>query len=89
MPQKGNNGENGGPSGDLIIKVNVKPDQFFQREGFDIVTSQLITPTEAVLGTKIKVRTLAGEREIEVKPGTQHGEMIKIKGLGINHLPPH
>lgn len=89
MPKKGNDSENGGQPGDLIIKVNVKTDNYFSREGYDITTTQFVTLSEAVLGTKIKVKTLTGEKDLDVTPGTSHGEKIKIRGLGINHLPPN
>ncbi|EGR31479.1 hypothetical protein IMG5_108560 [Ichthyophthirius multifiliis] len=89
ISRKGNAGKNNGPLGDLIIKVSVRPDPYFGRDNYDIITTQYITLTDAVLGNKIKIKTLSGEKELEIKPGTQHGEQIRIKGQGICNLPPN
>lgn len=61
---KGNFSESGGPAGDLVIRLNVKSDPYFGREGYDIVTTSYITISQAVLGTTVNVKTLAGDREI-------------------------
>lgn len=71
------------------MKVTVKSDALFAREGFDIITTQFVTLSDVVLGTKVKVRTLQGDKEIEIKAGTQHGDKIKIKGAVTNNPPPH
>lgn len=86
---KGNKGENGGAHGDLIIKVSVKPDIYFKREGSDIYTDVSISISQAVLGAKIDVRTLSGSRSVTVPAGTSHGSKIRLPGEGISKLAPN
>lgn len=89
VASKGNKGENGGASGDLIIKVSVRPDSYFRREGYDIYTDVSITIAQAVLGAKIEVRTLSGNRSVTVPPGTAHGSKIRLPGEGVTKLAPN
>lgn len=69
MSGKGNQSDHGGEAGDLIIKLNVKPDPYFKRDGFDIVTNAYVTIAQAVLGDSIKVKTLDGEKDVRVENG--------------------
>jgi molecular chaperone DnaJ len=74
----------GGPSGDLIITFQVQPDRFFRREGLDIVADVPINLAQAVLGSRIRVRTLDGKKVLlRIPPGTQPGRKFRIKGQGI------
>jgi molecular chaperone DnaJ len=82
----GHAGEAGGRSGDLYVTVHVADDGRFQREGTDLVTVIEIPATEAMLGTTITVPTLDGEREIDVEPGTQPGERLVLRALGLPDL---
>ncbi|CAD8054820.1 unnamed protein product [Paramecium sonneborni] len=86
---KGNMGENGGKPGDLIIKVQVKPDSYYKRDGYDLITNTYISVAQAVLGDSIKIKTLNGEKIINIKPGSQDGEKIRLNGLGITKLAPN
>ena len=83
VADKGNLGDNNGPPGDLVIKMVVKPDSFFKREEFDIYTEQPLTISQAVLGTKLDVKTLTGFKTIQVKPGTVHGSKHRLVGEGV------
>lgn len=76
-------GYGGGEAGDLLLKVNVSPKAGFERKGMDVYTTVNIPYTTAVLGGKIRVRTLYGEVECSVKEGTQSGSRIRLKGKGI------
>jgi molecular chaperone DnaJ len=70
--------------GDIVVVVQVEPDRFFRREGADIHCLVPINLAQAMLGSKIKVRTLDGRRVIlRVPPGTQHGQKFRIAGQGI------
>jgi molecular chaperone DnaJ len=70
--------------GDIVVVVQVEPDRFFRREGADIHCVVPINLAQAMLGSKIKVRTLDGRRVIlRVPPGTQHGQKFRIAGQGI------
>lgn len=80
MSGKGNKGENGGSTGDLIIKIKVKEDSFFQRKGYDIYTDIQIPLVNAVLGTNMQVKTLRGTYNVSIPPGTNHGTKIRLSG---------
>ena len=77
LSKKGNYSANG-QHGDLYVKVKIKPHSYFKRENFDIHTTNLITVSQAVLGGKLKVRTLYGELMINVDPGTNDGDSKKL-----------
>lgn len=83
---KGGPGVNGGPAGDLFIEVMVAEDNYFHRDGDDIYTELEISPAQAVLGTKIDVRTLTGEIELNIPAGTQHGRKFKLTGKGVKNV---
>ncbi len=81
---QGEPGMAGGPPGDLIIKINMGGDRFFRRRGANVYCDVKIDLSQAVLGTRIKVRTLAGKRAIlKIPEGTQPGTTFKLKGMGI------
>jgi len=82
MPGRGE-AASGGGTGDLYIKLHVKPDTAFTREGSTLITSLAIKLTDALLGGTYHVRTLDGEEDISVPAGVTHGEMIRIKGKGV------
>ncbi|MGH7571869.1 MAG: molecular chaperone DnaJ [Gemmatimonadota bacterium] len=81
---KGEPGVGGGPPGDLYLVVRVKPDRFFSRDGLDILCTVPITAFQAMLGTRIRVRTIRGTKvELRIPPGTQGGTKLRVKGQGI------
>jgi molecular chaperone DnaJ len=81
---QGQSSQPGGPPGDLIITFQVQPDRFFRREGLDIVADVPINLAQAVLGSRIRVRTLDGKKVLlRIPPGTQPGRKFRIKGQGI------
>ena len=81
---QGSAGRNGGPNGDLIIEVRVKPHDFFTREGNDLYCEVPISFTEAALGAEIKIPVLGGSNEkISIPEGTQSGKSFTLKGKGI------
>ena len=86
---KGNAGENGGSKGDLLIKVIVKPDMYFNREGYDVHSQVPISICQAVLGCSFEVRTLNGKKTIHIQPGSLHGAKIKLVGEGLTKLAPN
>src|SRR6266700_3969764 len=70
--------------GDIVVAIQVEPDRFFRREGLDVIAVVPINLAQALLGSKIKVRTLDGKRVVlKVPPGTQHGQKFRIPGQGI------
>jgi molecular chaperone DnaJ len=78
---RGHEGEGG--AGDLYVQVAVASDPRFERDGNDLVTVLDLPFTRAALGATVAVETLEGTEEIEVKPGTQPGEVIVLRGRGI------
>lgn len=79
---KGEPGVNGGPSGDLYVVVQVKSDEFFQRDGDDIFVEMPITYTQAALGDEIEVPTVHGKVKLKVPAGIQTGKTFRLKGKG-------
>ncbi len=73
-------------AGNLYVVIRVTPDPRFERDGADLHTEVPITFPQAVLGDKVKVPTLDGETEIVVKPGTQPGETVAVRGSGLPKL---
>jgi molecular chaperone DnaJ len=83
---EGEAGEMGGPSGDLHCYLQVKPHPVFTRHNNDLVCQVPISFTQAALGARFDVPTLNGKEVLEVPSGAQHGEVIKLKGLGLPDL---
>ena len=79
---KGNVGQNGGPSGDLHVRIAVRPHPLFERRGNDILCDLPLTFVQAALGAELQVPTLDGRIPYTVKEGTQPGEQLRIKGKG-------
>lgn len=81
---KGQASPNGGPAGDLIIDITVKPHPVFSRDGNNIRVSVPVTFYEAVMGATIQVPTLGGEPvKLKVAPGTPNGRVLRVKGRGV------
>ena len=83
---KGSPGAGGGEAGDLLLKVTVDEKPGFRREGMDVYTTVQVPFTTAVFGGEVKIRTLTGEVLCKIKPGTQSGTKIRLKGKGIVSL---
>ncbi|WP_026818411.1 molecular chaperone DnaJ [Arthrobacter castelli] len=86
LGQQGEAGVAGGPSGDLYVEIKVESEQNFVRDGDDLHATISVPMTAATLGTDINLDTFDGERELTIKPGTQSGEVITLRGLGVTHL---
>lgn len=84
--EKGEPGINGGPRGDLLVEVLVSPNPNFERHGTDVVSNAPISYAKAVLGGDVRIRTIDGEVIYNVKPGTQTGTTVRLKGKGIPSL---
>ncbi len=80
---EGEPGENSAVRGDLRCYVRVRPHPFLLRNGNDLICQVPITYTQAALGARIEVPTLAGKEEITVPAGTQHGDTVRMKGRGL------
>ena len=73
----------GGTPGDLYVKIHVKKDAKFRKEGHDLVMPLSIKLTDALLGATYKIETLDGELSLKVPAGVTHGERLRVKGKGI------
>ncbi len=76
----------GGESGDLYVQVHIKSQKIWHREGSDVYTDAEISFTQAVLGAKIDVETIDGIIKVVVPEGTESGQLIRLKGRGIQHV---
>jgi|Transcript_16418 molecular chaperone DnaJ len=83
---EGDAGPNGGPPGDLYIFLRVKEDSNFRREGPEIYSEETISYLDAILGNSIKTPVVDGEVTIKVPPGTQPGQVMRLKGNGAPRL---
>jgi len=82
----GDPGINGGPRGDLLVEVIVAPHPIFRRQDTTIFSTVPISFATAALGGTIKIRTVDGEEEYEVKAGTPTDTKIRLKGKGVPSL---
>ena len=85
-PGQGEVGPAGGPAGDLFVEVVERPHPVFTRRGDDIHCTLELPMTAAALGTNVDLETLDGSETIDVRGGTQSGEVITLRGLGVTHL---
>ncbi|MCE5201028.1 MAG: molecular chaperone DnaJ [Synergistaceae bacterium] len=83
---QGEAGVNGGPSGDLFLLIEVKPDIRFQRKGDDLNTAVDIAYPQAALGCEVKIETFDGFEMLDIPAGTQPGSKLRIKGRGMPRL---
>jgi DnaJ-class molecular chaperone len=83
---KGHGGIAGGSPGDLYLMVNVAPHPIFKREGDNIHIVVPVTVTEAALGAKIEVPTADGSSNMKIPPGTQSGQLFRLREKGATSL---
>ena len=83
---QGNAGRNGGPAGDLLIVIAVRPHEIFRREGTSVLCEAPITFTQAVLGAELEIPTIDGKVKWTLPAGTQPGTTFRLKGKGIPTL---
>ncbi len=83
---EGDAGARGGHRGDLYVQVRVKPHPFLQRDGADLFCELPIRFTQAALGCELKVPTLSGPVTMKVPPGTQPGQVFRLRGKGLPEL---
>lgn len=83
---QGEPGANGGPNGDLLIQITVKPHKLFRREGTNLRLEVPISFTQAALGVEIDVPTLDGSVKYTIPEGTQTDTEFRIRGKGIQQL---
>ncbi|HEX41076.1 MAG TPA: molecular chaperone DnaJ, partial [Phycisphaerales bacterium] len=86
---EGEPGRNGGPRGDLFCYVRVKPHEYLERNGNDLIAVVPISFTQAALGVTIDVPTLDGTQQLKIPAGTQYGSVFRIRGQGLPDIRTH
>ncbi|MBQ9973345.1 MAG: molecular chaperone DnaJ [Oscillospiraceae bacterium] len=86
MRGQGNAGKNGGPAGDLMVGVRVKPHAQFKRDGTTVLYEQKISFAQAALGAQLEIPTIDGKVKYDLPAGTQTGTTFRLKGKGIPSL---
>jgi len=79
-------GSGGGPAGDLYVEISERPHPVFSRDGEDLHCRVTLPMTSAALGTTLNLQTLDGEHELDIKPGTQSGSVLTLRGQGAPRL---
>jgi molecular chaperone DnaJ len=83
---QGEAGPRGGARGDLFVGFRIAPHAHLVRRGQDLLYELAVSVPQAVLGDRITVPTVNGEHEVDLPPGTQHGKVLKIAGMGVPHV---
>ncbi|HPC82781.1 MAG TPA: molecular chaperone DnaJ [Thermoanaerobaculaceae bacterium] len=83
---QGEGGVRGGPPGDLYVVVRVQPHEFFVRDGADLHLEVEVSAFLAALGTEVEVPTLDGSEKVPVPSGTQPGDTVTLRGMGLPRL---
>jgi molecular chaperone DnaJ len=83
---EGEAGPRGGPPGNLYVAVHVTPHALLRRDGTEIFHDLQLSIAQAALGTRARIPTIEGEEEMEIRPGTQPGTEIRLRGRGVPHL---
>jgi len=86
MGGKGNVPERGGVPGDLLIQIEEEPHPTLKRDGNNVIFDQYISFMDAALGAEIEVPAITGKVKVSIKPGTQSGEIFKLRGKGIKDI---
>lgn len=75
-----------GPSGDLYILIHIVPHQYFRRDGDDLLYDLDIGFPQAALGAEVTIPTIEGKADLRIHPGTQPGQILRIKGRGMPRI---
>lgn len=86
MTGEGEVGPGGGPSGDLYVEVHERRHPVFTRDGDNLHCELILPMTAAALGTAVDLETLDGEEKVDIKPGTQSGQVITLRARGVPRL---
>ncbi len=88
LKSQGKPGINGGPPGDLVLTVKLKPHRIFEVEGRNVVLDLPLTPYEAAKGLVLPVPTLGGEVSMTIPAGVQSGNKMRLRSRGLPGTPP-
>lgn len=83
MRGRGNAGIKGGPAGDLLISIEVKPHAELKRDGNNLIYELYLSFPDAAIGCSVDIPTLSGPVKIKIPPGTQSGKIFRLNGKGL------
>jgi len=83
---EGSGGVNGGPAGDLYVLVRIREHEIFARDGVDLYCDLPVAFPQLALGAEVEVPVLDGTVKLRIPPGSQPGQVLKLKGKGMPHL---
>ena len=83
---EGEAGVRGGPAGDLYVSIAVKKHNYFSRREYDILCELKVSYAQLTLGDTVKVDGVNGEEEISIPPGTESGQVFRLRGKGVRRL---
>ncbi len=83
---KGNMGLRGGTPGDLLIQIEEKDSDLYERDGDNLIHELFISFPDAALGRSIEVPTLSGQSRFKISPGTQAGKVVRLRGKGLPNI---
>jgi molecular chaperone DnaJ len=89
LQEEGETPPHNGTPGDLYVQIHIIPHRYFKRKDDDLLYDLEITYPQAALGAEVKVPTLDGENTLTIRPGTQLGDIIKLKDKGMPRLRGH
>lgn len=83
---EGERSHSGGPRGDLYVRIHVDEHEFFERHEDDVICRVPISFVDAALGTTLEIPTLDGYEKIHISEGSQHGDVLRLRGKGFPRL---
>jgi molecular chaperone DnaJ len=83
---EGEVGPRGGPTGNLYVAVHVTPHAVLRRDGTELYYELPLSIAQAALGTRARIPTIEGDEDLEIRPGTQPGTEVRLRGRGVPHL---
>ena len=86
LREEGEGGSKGGPAGDLFVVVSILAHEEFERNGVDVASGVSVSFSQAALGDTVRVRTLYGESDLEIPPGVQSSDVLRLRGEGFQRL---
>jgi molecular chaperone DnaJ len=86
LSSEGEVGPRGGPAGSLYVAVHVTPHPELRRDGTELYHELDVSIAQAALGTRVRIPTVEGDEELEIKPGTQPATEIRLRARGVPHL---
>jgi molecular chaperone DnaJ len=86
LSNEGETGPRGGPAGSLYVAVHIAPHPELRRDGTELYHDLELSIAQAALGARVMVPTVEGPEELEIKPGTQPGTELRLRGKGVPHL---